>query len=134
MCHHKNQRYLQSSGLSFICKYISLISQTTATAFLLNSRETSNRSFWSFGHACIKSFTDIPSFCAEASNTILVLVVFICSYNWEMCKEIAFFCSVCLSNVSLCQILNNGFLISFTHFWFLEELIFYMVQSFVTSL
>ena len=121
--------YLQSSGLSFICKYISLMSQTTATAFLLNHIKRLNRLFWSFGPVCIKAFTDVPSFFAEASNTILVLVVFICSYNWEMCKEIAFFCGIYRPNVFLCEILINGFLINFTHFWFLGELIFYMVQS-----
>ena len=45
MCGHKSWRYLQSWGLSFICKCISLMSQTTATAFLLNRIKTSNRSF-----------------------------------------------------------------------------------------
>ena len=48
--------------------------------------------------------------------------VFICCYNWEMCKESVFFCSIYLSDVSLWQILINGFLVSFTHFWLLGEL------------
>ena len=68
-------KYVQSSGLSLIWKYISLMSQTTAKAFLLNRIKTSNRSFWSFGPVCIKSFSGIQSFFAEASNTVLVLAV-----------------------------------------------------------
>ena len=52
------------------------MSQATAAAFLLKPMKTSSRSLWSFDLACVKSFTDIPSFYAEASNTISVLVVF----------------------------------------------------------
>ena len=123
---------LQSLGVSFSCKYLSLMSQTIATAFLLNQTKTANRSCWNFCPACSKSFTDMLSFCAEefdGSIFLFYLHLFLFLQLGNV-RETASFCSIFLSDVSfvsICNILINSFLITFTHFWLLPEWLLYMV-------
>ena len=58
----------------FIFKYLSLMSQITATGFLLNYFKTSNRTFWSFA----------VFLCISIKYYSYFSCAFICSYNWKI--------------------------------------------------
>ena len=72
---HRKRWYGLSSDAIPILSYISAISQTTATGYLLKRSRTSNKSCCNFGPWCMTSFSDTCWPFAEASKTILVLVV-----------------------------------------------------------
>ena len=65
----------QSCGCKPILKYISAMSHTRATGYLLNLNNTSTRSCCNFGPGWITLFNDFPSYLAVPSNNILIFVV-----------------------------------------------------------
>ena len=70
-----------------IFKYISFLSQASATGLLLNLTSTSNNSFWSFESARIASFRDSPSHLAKQSNAMRTTVVVLSHFTIGKCGK-----------------------------------------------
>ena len=78
------------------------MSQATVISFLLNHIKTSKQiilELWPCMYQVICWYVVFLYWSVKSYSCFGC--VFICSYNWEMCKESAFFCSVYLSDIDL---------------------------------
>ena len=118
---HRNLCYGLSSCSIPILRYISAMSQTMATGKRLNRKSTSNGSRCSFGPWWITSFRDMSSHVAEASKTILVLVVSFSGLITGNCGKYHFDVDCSLFDISFRNVAFNNFPVRLRYLWGLLE-------------